>query len=311
MEALEALARRRDTVAELEAIVNTMKALAGATVRQAEQVALALDDYARTVELGFAALPRAAGPVSPAGGVASVGVVIGSEQGLCGRFNERAVELALEALQSGSREWRVVALGGRVGAELAHRGRPADATLTLPGSIAGIGTAVQQLLLQIDVWRQRGAAGEVLLFGNRKDSATAGPAGFGRYRPQQTVLLPVDLARLSGARHWPGRGRPRHSAPRVQLLASLLQQHIFIGLFRACAESIACEQAARLAAMQRAGRNIEQHLNVLDDRYRRRRQEQTTAELLSLFAGYEALRTGAAVTGFDVDQPRPGRPRLS
>jgi F-type H+-transporting ATPase subunit gamma len=63
-------------------------------------------------------------------------------------------------------------------------------------------------------------------------------------------------------------------------------------LFRASAESLASENASRLAAMQSAERNIEDRLDDLNRQYRHERQTSITEELLDIAAGFEALGGG-------------------
>ena len=77
--------------------------------------------------------------------------------------------------------------------------------------------------------------------------------------------------------------------PRKDLLSALVRQYIFVTLFRACAESLASEHAARLAAMQRASKNIDEHLQLLNQGYQQQRQNSITEELLDVVSGYEAL----------------------
>ncbi len=60
-------------------------------------------------------------------------------------------------------------------------------------------------------------------------------------------------------------------------------------LFQACAESLASENASRLAAMQRAEKNIEDILEDLNRTFRRVRQESIDEELFDVISGFEAL----------------------
>jgi F-type H+-transporting ATPase subunit gamma len=64
-------------------------------------------------------------------------------------------------------------------------------------------------------------------------------------------------------------------------------------LFQACAESLASENASRLAAMQRAEKNIGEILEQLNRTFHRIRQESIDEELFDVISGYEAL-TGMA-----------------
>jgi F-type H+-transporting ATPase subunit gamma len=64
---------------------------------------------------------------------------------------------------------------------------------------------------------------------------------------------------------------------------------LFVVLFQACAESLAAENASRLAAMQRAEKNIREVLEHLKAQYRRIRQASIDEELFEVVAGYESL----------------------
>ena len=68
-----------------------------------------------------------------------------------------------------------------------------------------------------------------------------------------------------------------------------IREYLFVLLFQACAESLACENASRLAAMQRAEKNIDGILEELNLKLHRIRQESIDEELFDVISGYEAL----------------------
>jgi F-type H+-transporting ATPase subunit gamma len=72
-------------------------------------------------------------------------------------------------------------------------------------------------------------------------------------------------------------------------LRALIREYLFISLFRACAESLASENASRLAAMQRADKNIDDSLENLNATFHRVRQSGIDEELFDVVAGFEAL----------------------
>jgi F-type H+-transporting ATPase subunit gamma len=74
-----------------------------------------------------------------------------------------------------------------------------------------------------------------------------------------------------------------------QLLSSLIREYLFITLFRAFVDSMASENAARLAAMQGAQTNIEELMDDLQRQYHQLRQMSITEELLDIVSGFEAL----------------------
>ena len=70
---------------------------------------------------------------------------------------------------------------------------------------------------------------------------------------------------------------------------SLADGNLFISLFRACAESLSSENASRLAAMQRADKNIDELLKELNRTFHRLRQSGIDEELFDVVSGFEAL----------------------
>jgi F-type H+-transporting ATPase subunit gamma len=72
-------------------------------------------------------------------------------------------------------------------------------------------------------------------------------------------------------------------------LRALIREYLFISLFRACAESLASENASRLAAMERADKNIDELLETFHGTFHRIRQAAIDEELFDVIAGFEAL----------------------
>ena len=56
-----------------------------------------------------------------------------------------------------------------------------------------------------------------------------------------------------------------------------------------CAESLASQNASRLAAMQRADKNIDESLEDLNGKFHRLRQSGIDEELFDVISGFEAL----------------------
>ena len=120
----------------------------------------------------------------------------------------------------------------------------------------------------------------------------------GQYEPATLRLLPVDFARFAslGREPWESRRLPTFSMDREALLVALLRQYFFVSVFRACAESLASENGARLVAMQSAEKNLDERGGELTAEFRRRRQDAITAELLDVVSGYEAALSTTAET---------------
>jgi F-type H+-transporting ATPase subunit gamma len=88
---------------------------------------------------------------------------------------------------------------------------------------------------------------------------------------------------------WPTGNLPEVIGSGTTTLGALVREYLFISLFRACAESLASENASRLAAMERADRNIDELLETLHGTFHRLRQRAVDDELFDVSSGYEAL----------------------
>jgi F-type H+-transporting ATPase subunit gamma len=124
------------------------------------------------------------------------------------------------------------------------------------------------------------------------------PRPDGRCRPVLVALLPVAPRRFRriGDARWASHSLPIFTMDRAELLAALLRQYFFVSVLRALIESIAAENASRLAAMQAAERSLDERSDALLAELRQVRQTAITSELLDIVSGYEALG-GAAGPG--------------
>jgi F-type H+-transporting ATPase subunit gamma len=285
------LRRKIATAGDLHSVVRTMKAMAASSIGQYERSVRALADYTRTVELGLGACFRKGGsgtlgslPQGDSGRRAIGAVVFGSDQGLVGQFNEVVVEHAVTALKALTGKTRVWAVGERVHARLVDAGLPLMGLLPVPKSVNAITPLVGKILVESEAGSHQGEVTELHLFYNR-------PSSGAMYAPVSQRLLPLD----EGWRHklselaWPTGYLPEVMGSGTATLSALVREYLFISLFRACAESLASENASRLAAMERADRNIEELLESLHGTFHRLRQSGIDEELFDVISGFEAL----------------------
>jgi F-type H+-transporting ATPase subunit gamma len=285
------LRRKINSAGDLQSVVRTMKALAASSIGQYEQSVRALGDYYRTVELGLSLCFRGAGPApSMTGGTrqadaGAIGaVVFGSDQGLVGQFNDVVADYALRALAALPGEPEVWAVGERVHARLADAGLPPMGLFTVPNSVKAITPLVGKILVQSEARHSRGEVAELHLFYNRPTSRAV-------YVPVSQRLLPLDQnwRRNLAERPWPTGNLPEVTGGGSATLRALIHEYLFVSLFRACAESLASENASRLAAMQRADKNIDEMLEELNGSFHRLRQSNIDEELFDVISGFEAL----------------------
>lgn len=127
-------------------------------------------------------------------------------------------------------------------------------------------------------------ATEVYIFHNKPKSGAG-------HEPVIQHLLPLDekwrqsLTELK----WPTKLISQVIGGIKPTLLALIHVYLFATLFKACAESLASENASRLVAMQRAEKNIDELLDDLTHKFHGLRQSSIDEELFDVVSGYEML----------------------
>jgi F-type H+-transporting ATPase subunit gamma len=303
-ETTASLRRKINSAGDLQSVVRSMKALAASSIGQYEKSVSALTDYYRTVELGLGVCFRESAPtalVAERKGQTIAGVtgavVFGSDQGLVGQFNDVVADYAVKTLAALPGKPQVWAVGERVHARLADAGLPLMRLFTVPNSVKAIAPLVGQILVESETRHSpstklrtgQGEVTELHLFYNRSTSGAV-------YAPVSQRLLPLDESwrRKLAELPWPTKNLPEVMGGGTATLRALIREYLFVSLFRACAESLASENASRLAAMQRAEKNIDELLENLNGTFHRLRQSGIDEELFDVISGFEALSKGKA-----------------
>lgn len=285
MQTLQDMERKLKSADDLHTVVRTMKSLAAVSIRQYEEATRSLEEYFHSVEMGLrAALRTHANTGRQREPRTTLIIVFGSDQGMAGRFNEALMEFVQEQLDP-EKERILVWVSGIKMHGLAEDAFGGTGRLfPLPSSAEGISTRVQDILLHFSEIREKEGELRLILYHNR-------PAGGSSYRQNRVNLLPPDKLWLQdlGSGQWPGRQIPLYRIPWEDLFGALISEYLFVALFRAFAASMAAENAARLASMQRAEKNIEETREELKRRYHTMRQNAISEELFDVISGFEAL----------------------
>ena len=285
------LRRKISSAGDLQSVVRTMKAVAASSIGQYEEAVRALGEYYRTVELGLGACFRATGlaplitekPKETGSGTIGA-IVFGSDQGLVGQFNDRVADYAVKTLGTMTGKPQVWAVGERVHARLKDAGLSLAGLFAVPSAVTAITALVGHIVVESEARRSQGEITELHLFYNRPMSGAA-------YEPVSQRLLPLDdtWRRKLCELPWPTGKLPEVMGVGTVTLRAFIRGYLFVSLFRACAESLASENASRLAAMQRAGKNIDESLEDLNRTFHRLRQSSIDEELFDVISGFEAL----------------------
>lgn len=266
---------RTATARQLESVISAMRGIAAAREREAQGRLAGIRSAAATVGdaigMVLAAEPSGrAADLASDGDLARIVIVVCTEQGFVGGFNEHLVARA-ERLQGDDAAGLFVV--GTRGAMLAQE-RGLKRAWSVPMAahaddvmrVAGLVTdAVYARFNDHD-------ASEVWLV-----HAVPGPGLEDRIETRR--LVPFDFARFRmSSRTQP----PLLNLPRERLLEGLTERYVYFELCEGLMLSFAAENAARVAAMLAASQHVKDKLEALTRDYRIVRQDEITSEIVEL-----------------------------
>ena len=289
---LEYLSRQNNTLGSIRGIVHTMKTLSAINAAPYEQAARSIKAYHRTILQGFATFAHRSGGIAlDAEDVREqLLVVFGSDHGLCGSYNEILAEevaahcQAQTGPQTGPQTGatpRLLCIGAQMNDALRDQGLAPEAVLLPPASADGIGRLAGDIvtrLARLGHGQALHRLGVTLAFTRRGEH--------GLREPVTRRLLPLQPSLLQRERRWHSRSLPDYSMSADALLASLIRSHIFASVFRASAEAMVTENAARLALMQQAEQSVDERLEEVQAEMRSVRQTEITNELMDVIIGH-------------------------
>ncbi len=291
MEKLHTLGKKISSTKQMQSVVKTMKSLAAVNIRQYESAVESLREYNETVTMGLRAVLEqnryelSRMKVDPRRGLGLI--VIGAEQGMAGQFDEVVLRKADEYINDigiTRSKIRAIALGERVAAGLGDKNIEIAAQIPIPGSIEDIASSLHELVEVMVRWAREEGFGRITAIYNRPKSGIS-------YEAVSARLIPLSRDWIASLLKEP---RPTRTVPLIhgswrEVYGALLREYVFASLVKAIIESMAAENASRLATMQAAEKNIKEHLEDLTAQFNRQRQSSITSELLDIVAGFEAL----------------------
>lgn len=286
---LQDLQRRKKSAGDLSLVVRTMKAMALSNITQYEMAVESLQDYSRTILYGMHTLLRNENFIIPSRNhdqsESQVAIVFGSDQGLVGPFNDSITIFTKNNLPSKPEGLEAWAVGERIFMGLQNDGITPAKLFNVPNSVSGITPLVNTILMNIEAYRSENTAYNFSIFYNS-------PLTGETYQPKSQLIFPIDQQWMHEIQKikWPSRNLPQIIGSSEQVFRSLFREHLFVSIYKACAESLSSENASRLGAMQRAEKNIEEIQDDLQQSYNRLRQSMIDDELFDVIAGFEALK---------------------
>jgi len=272
MKTLRDIKGRIRTIAKIEQMTTAMQRIASARLARAFAKAASLGPYAAGLRSAMGILAGGMPACAPAPGRPSSPtclVILTSEKGLCGAFNNDTLREAKRAIAGFPAPPTLVLVGAKGRSLLRREEWPIDAFFPQP-PLAGLGAWAQAAA---DWLLPRWAAGNwgcvELIHGRLRSEVSS--------EPVRTALLPV--APSDSPPGAPEACRLFEPAAGAQF-ESLLPEYVTAGLQRAMIEAMCAEQVSRMLAMMEAARNARTMLEALHQQLNRARQALITGQII-------------------------------
>ena len=276
-----------DAVSGLEPLMRAIRSVAEVAYRRADERSETLEIY----ETHITALLRSATRELSApereqllgeGAGQRIGVLlVGSERGLCGPFNEQALDTfqrTLDRIEEEGRQAVPLVLGSKASRVLSQRGFESTFSRSLPSFNVPPYVRVEELALDL----------LDLLAGDRLDGLRVvhhRPAQGFEYETVEKALWPIEPDAAD-------RDVPRvpvHASEDLEAFVQhLVTERFLVDLYEAVLHSSASEQLARIRTMRLAVDNVQDREDDLHRELQRARRHAETQALLQVLSGFEA-----------------------
>jgi F-type H+-transporting ATPase subunit gamma len=289
MATLRDIKRRIRTVGKTQQITSAMRMVAAAKLRRAQDAILAARPYSQRMFWTLRELARrqqdAPHPMlgERAERRALEVLVVTSDRGLCGAFNNNCIKRAEQAIREHGPGFERVSLAlvGRKGLDYFRRRRPDAISRAWTDRAPDYRLAVE-VAEHVGGRYVAGEVDRVVCVATEFVSALTQTA-------RATQILPFPPAEdAEGAPADADLPYEIEPDPR-RVLDVLVPQALEFTVYRALLENAASEQAARMTAMESATRNTEELIRSLTLQFNRARQAAITKELVEIVSGAEAL----------------------
>jgi F-type H+-transporting ATPase subunit gamma len=287
MEELEHAQSRLDHIRTVAPILGALRTISLSSWKAALRQKIGVQQYAERLTAILSSLVphlssgRCARHADTSSSGQFVVLVVGSERGLCGRFNAELVERAEQCLaeqEATGAQVALMALGTRVRRILLRRERP----LAWSGSLSV--AALPSYALAIDLarrWLARYEAYEL----DAVDLVYNAYHGAARYEPAVTRLIPPQLSFEGSAASRDPWMAPIIETDPLSLYARVVEQWAALSLYELLLDSAAAEHSTRFQLMEAASQNAERLIEELTLVIQTARQQAITQEMTELAAG--------------------------
>ena len=205
-------------------------------------------------------------------------IVISSNRGLAGGYNSNVVKLVTRNEEWNKEDIVVYAIGSKGRDTLARSGYEIKETLTEVIEAPAYEDAMLLTRRLLESFEQDEIGEIYLAYTSFKNTVS--------HVPTLLKLLPVDFEPEEEST---GQAMMNFEPEDEEALDMIIPKYITSLIYRAMVEAVACENGARMQAMDNATSNAEEMISDLALKYNRARQSSITQELTEIIAGAEAL----------------------
>lgn len=282
---MENVERVQARLANIRSVAPILEALQTISIAS-WQTALKQQDWLRGYETRLqavlpallACLPDLQGSADSTGPMRVSVLVIGSERGLCGRFNAVLVDQARNYLQARAQDGcqvELLAMGDRLVRLIRRRGWRLSWSGSLSVTALPSFPAAWELSRRwLSTYEERRSDAVDLLY-----NAYQRP---GVYAPTVVHLLPPELPPAAHGEVWPP---PIVETDPLRIYGRVVEQWVALILYRALLESAASEHSARFQLMESATQNAERLMLELTQLVQLARKQAITREMQELAVG--------------------------
>ncbi len=286
---IEALKKRIKVTEDLREIVSTMKAMSSASIAQYEKANGALSKYRLNLRDAFHALARQ-NPV-PKVNTQSSGkcllILIGSDNGMVGKFNKEILQKAKEHLRKNGispRDVMFLTVGKRMSAVVAQEKLKIYAKYAISNSVKMVNTIAETVIMKLDEATTTDDVTAVSVFYHKRSSGE-------QIKVARQNIIPFDFASYLRLKNepWETNNVPLIPVKPKDMFVALMNEYLMISMASFLNYSLSAEHYTRMTNMQNAEKNIDENLEELNLAYQQQRQESITDELIDVISGAEAM----------------------
>lgn len=286
MPSLRDIKRRINSIKKTQQITKAMKMVSASKLRRAQERIIALRPYAKKMQevVGSMALraPENSHPLLQKGdGEIIELVVITTDKGLCGGFNNNIIKQGIRILDESGKENTNLTLVGRKGRDFFKKRNLSVRNIYVDffGKL-GYEHAVQISKEIIKTYTEEQIQ-KVMLVYNGFKSAISQIITVEQLLP----IVPIEVKEGEYSVDF------LYEPSRDEIFKELLPKNIEVQIYHALLESAAAEYAARMTAMDSASKNASEIIDGLTLKFNKARQSSITKELLEVVGGAEALKS--------------------